>query len=169
MSSVQGFGGPGLSATGDVVFVHGLDGDPVSTWRLNDPDSWASWLQRDRPELNLWTLGYELGSSGWTGHAMPLTDRATNVLATLDAAGVGSRPLCFVSHSMGGLLVKQLLRHALDIAREYQHISKATRGVVFFGTPHTGSDLASLVSYLRHVVRATIAITELNAHAPGST
>jgi hypothetical protein len=166
MSSLQAFGGPGSAAVGDVVFVHGLDGDPVTTWRLNDKESWASWLATDRPDLNVWTLGYDLSSSAWLGHAMPLTDRAVNVLATLDASGLGRRPLCFVTHSMGGLLVKQLLRHGLDIAREYKHICTATRGVVFFGTPHSGSDLAGLVSYLKHVFRTTVAITELAAHAP---
>ena len=45
---------------------------------------------------------------------MPLTDRAKNVLLALQLKGIGERPLFFVTHSMGGLLVKQLLHTAND-------------------------------------------------------
>lgn len=89
-----------------------------------------------------------------------------NVLAVLDGAGVGRRPVCFVAHSMGGLLVKQLLRHASTLAKEYRHICDFTRGIIFFSTPHTGSSVASLVSYLQFLLRTTVAVRELEAHEP---
>ena len=154
------------TATGDVVFVHGLGGDPFNTWRLNTDGSWSTWLAADRPDLSLWSLGYDVEPTAWTGRAMPLVDRAINVLAVLDGAGVGAQPLCFVTHSMGGLLVKQLLRHASTMAREYQHICTRTRGVIFFSTPHAGSSVASLASYLQFLLRATVAVKELEAHEP---
>lgn len=153
-------------ATGDVVFVHGLGGDPFETWGLRDQSSWSAWLSVDRPDLNVWSLGYEISPTAWSGSAMPLADRATNVLAVLDAASLGQRPTCFITHSMGGLLVKQLLRHASTIAKEYRHICTSTRAVVFFSTPHTGSDLADFVSYLKFFLRTTGAVDELKAHEP---
>jgi hypothetical protein len=158
--------GPGASAGGDLVFVHGLDGDPFKTWNLTGDESWSTWLAVDRPDLNVWTLEYDVRSTAWAGRALPLTDRATNVLATLDGSGLGSRPLCFVTHSFGGLLVKQLLRHAIDFANEYESIVRHTRGVVFLSTPHAGSDLASLASYLKLFIRPTHALVDVEAHAP---
>ena len=96
---------------------------------------------------------------------MPLFDRAHHVLAELQAAGLGQRPICFVAHSMGGLLVKQMLRNADSLAPEFRSFSAATRGVVFLATPHTGSDLASLARYLGLLLRSTIATKELEARA----
>jgi hypothetical protein len=154
----------GTEPVGDVVFVHGLGGDPFTTWEFSANQCWSTWLAADRPDLAIWSLGYEVQPSAWSGTAMPLADRAVNVLATLDGESVGKRPLCFVTHSMGGLLVKQLLRHAWTISKEYRHICLSTKGVVFFSTPHTGSNLATLSSYLKFVIRTTIAVRELEAH-----
>jgi hypothetical protein len=67
---------------------------------------------------------------------------------------------------MGGLLVKQLLRHATGFATEYERIARATKAVIFFSTPHAGSDAASLALYLRFVLRSTTAVADLEAHAP---
>jgi hypothetical protein len=166
MSAIHFVSGRGTDASGDLVFVHGLDGDPFTTWNLRGQPGWSSWLVEDRADLNIWTLGYEIRSTAWAGGTLPLSDRAINVLATLDSAGIGSRPLCFITHSMGGLLVKQLLRHAIEFAQEYESIARQTRGVVFLATPHAGSDLASLVSYVRFFMRPTVTITELESHAP---
>jgi hypothetical protein len=151
---------------GDVVFVHGLGGDPYATWQKDSTPTWFAWLPQQRPDLNFWSLEYEIHPTAWTGTAMPLSDRAMNVLAALDAAGIGARPLCFLTHSMGGLLVKQLLRHAVDLAKEYSHIARSTRGVVFFSTPHAGSGVATLLTYIALFLRTTIAMEELQAHEP---
>ena len=94
---------------------------------------------------------------------MPLFDRANNVLAELQTAGIGDRPICWVAHSMGGLLVKQMLRNADSLAPEFRNISAASRCVSFIGTPHTGSDLASLGRYLGFILRISVAAKELQA------
>ncbi len=104
----------------DVVFVHGLDGDAMSTWHPKDAPAkfWPKWLGGDFPTVGIWSLGYKASSIGWKGTSMPLSDRAINVLAMLEASGVGERPVIFVTHSLGGLLVKQMLRHARDFGNE---------------------------------------------------
>jgi hypothetical protein len=150
---------------GDVVFVHGLDGDARHTWTNQTGGFWPQWLADDHPELAVWSVGYEVAASAWRGTAMPLFDRAHHVLAELQAAGLGQRPICFVAHSMGGLLVKQMLRNADSLAPEFRSFSAATRGVVFLATPHTGSDLAGLARSLGLLLRPTIATRELEALA----
>ena len=54
------------------------------------------------------------------------------------------RPLIFIAHSMGGLLVKQALVGAGTRSFDYGCIKASTKGLVFFATPHGGGNLATL-------------------------
>jgi protein SERAC1 len=67
--------------------------------------------------------------------------QAEELLRKLRLARVGDRPVIFISHSFGGLLVKQFLLFARDnpVSRS---ILKNTQGVVFFSTPHRGADMS---------------------------
>ena len=55
------------------------------------------------------------------------------------------RPIVFVAHSLGGLVVKQALIEARKQTHESDllDIYSSTHAIIFFGTPHRGSDLAS--------------------------
>ena len=153
----------------DVIFVHGLDGDARATWHPKDrPDAfWPAWLGENVPAVGVWSLGYAVNASAWKGHAMPLADRATNVLHQLELDGIGRRPVVFVCHSLGGLLVKQLLRHACDFGHPaWKAIATQTRAIVFLSTPHSGADLASWIQYIGGLLRTTVSVEELEAHHP---
>ena len=60
------------------------------------------------------------------------------------------RPIIFVAHSLGGIIVKQALVWARREPR-YESIGNHTLGVVFFGTPHRGSDKANYGKILANV------------------
>ncbi|KAL9099731.1 MAG: hypothetical protein Q9163_004809 [Psora crenata] len=51
------------------------------------------------------------------------------------------RPLVFIGHSFGGLVIKQALVLA-NHGDEYKNIRLSTAGIVFLGTPHQGCDAA---------------------------
>jgi hypothetical protein len=148
----------------DLVFVHGLGGDSLKTWGLQTSPNWVDWLSTARPGVAFWSIDYDAAPSQWLGSAMSLADRATNLLALLDGRGFGSRPLVFLTHSLGGLLVKAMLRQATTFAEAYVSIARSTRGIVFFGTPHAGSDAATFASYLNFFLRTTVTTEELRAH-----
>src|SRR5215470_358682 len=106
----------------NVVFVHGLGGHAYDTWRRNGDDKtfWPVWLARDIPGLAVWTLVYEAPPTNWFGTSMALQDRAKNVLeCLLGQPELRGRPLVFVCHSLGGLVVKQVIR-AADGRRAYR-------------------------------------------------
>jgi pimeloyl-ACP methyl ester carboxylesterase len=151
---------------GDVIFVHGLGGTGEGSWGFGRNSGWSNWIARNRPDLNVWSIEYQVAPSEWTGGAMPLSDRALNILALLDNKSIGTRPIVFITHSMGGLLVKEMLRHAATITTRFAHIVDRTKAVVFFSTPHFGSSLADIATYLSFIFRASPAIDDLKQHQP---
>jgi hypothetical protein len=150
----------------DVVFVHGLGGDPIETWRsgTDENTSWPHWLALEfGTQIGVWSLGYAAAPTRWqgipffggkdpdAGAAMSLPRRAENALDRLVGAGIGQRPLCFITHSLGGLLVKSILRRSADsqFATERLQVVEQCRGVLFLATPHHGSRLADLACAIK--------------------
>jgi hypothetical protein len=152
----------------DVVFVHGLGGDPIETWRsgTDENTSWPHWLALEfGTQIGVWSLGYAAAPTRWegvrvpffggkepdAGAAMSLPRRAENALDRLVGAGIGQRPLCFITHSLGGLLVKSILRRSADsqFAPERLQVAEQCRGVLFLATPHHGSRLADLAAAIK--------------------
>ena len=98
-------------------------------------------------------MEYPAPLSGWEGESLPLLHTITNMMNQLLVAGVGARPVVFVTHSMGGVLVKEMLARAALEGPSGRHFSLLdnTRGVVFYATPHFGSNIAAMGWKLRHV------------------
>lgn len=144
-------------ARATAIFVHGLGGHPYKTWRraADDESFWPLWLARDIEGTSVYTLGYAAPPTNWLGTAMPLQDRVNNMRARLLAElGDGDAPIVFICHSLGGLLVKQLL---LDLHQQKDRSPKSrvflarVRQVVFLATPHTGAWHGSLLDKLSYL------------------
>ncbi|KAI9911006.1 hypothetical protein PsorP6_011147 [Peronosclerospora sorghi] len=172
----------------DVVFVHGLRGHPFGTWRTQmkkSDDIWpdvllATDLQRYNIRARLVTLGYEAGMVSWSSPwpSLTLQERARVMLSALYAANIGcdrrlsdspcTRPVVFVTHSMGGLLTKKML--LLDREERSQSaIADSTAGVIFLAVPHFGSDLANGVrsESIRNLIQMHPAIEDLGSDFNG--
>ena len=153
---------------GDVIFVHGLRGHALTTWHpqeLEDEESWLYWLGNELSDIGIWSFGYEAEFSKFFGQGMPRFDQASSLLDWLEICGIGERPLLFITHSLGGLLVKEMLRAAQDFPK-YQAILEQTKGIVFLATPHTGSHLANLVGVMEILLKTRVTVDELRAHEP---
>ena len=155
-----------------VIFVHGLGGDAYDTWRRapNDNSFWPLWLAEDIAGLAVYTLAYEAPASNWLGTAMPLQDRAVNVLEILlGTPGLTDGPVIFICHSLGGLIVKQIL---LDLDRQKGRRPEAAAlldcvtQVIFLATPHTGSGKGSLLDRLRFLAWPSSITRTLVANDP---
>ena len=152
----------------DVIFVHGLGGDGYKTWQHSDKDSyWPAWLGQDIPNLNVYSIDYELSPTDWRSSTMPMTERAINLLNLCHINGIGSRPLVFVCHSMGGLMVKQMLRSLNDnVDPGLAPMLENVRGVSFIATPHTGSGVANWINLAKFLLRTSVSVKELQRHEP---
>src|SRR5262245_5802441 len=135
----------------DIVFVHGLMGSAPDTW-AHAPDAAAFWPNWLSGYGNIWVVDYPADLFWWSssGASMPLPERARSVIDLLVNHEIGTRPLVFVTHSLGGLLVKSILRAANDLNEaKWKRLLQNTRGIAFLGTPRTGAALGTLASALK--------------------
>lgn len=91
-------------------------------------------------------------------------DIASDFLRTLEAErrSQPSQPLIFIAHSLGGIVVKELLRQSYGHQAHHSHlhrIYKATAAVLFFGTPHGGADPRGLCEHVVEQVARAAGLT----------
>lgn len=85
------------SGCADVIFVHGLTGNPINTWSSKgskEPEGeyWPMWLAADLPHLNIYAVGYPASLfASWAKKEMDLFERAKASLETMSSYGIGTR------------------------------------------------------------------------------
>ncbi|KAI1099995.1 hypothetical protein F4804DRAFT_345065 [Jackrogersella minutella] len=130
----------------DIVFVHGLFGSRSGTWTKGGLCYPRDFLGLDIPEARIIAWG-------WTGalsNSGTFSDQAELLLADLARLRTGiTRPIVFIGHGIGGLVVKEALVTAA-MSRIYGahvelgNIYPRTIGCLFLGTPHQRSGKRSL-------------------------
>lgn len=149
----------GASATErnlDIVFVHGLGGDCLKTW--THPGAEIPWIA-DRAFLGNLYDSARIMTFGYNSNVFQnvTTNRvithANDLIEGLWARryNCNGRPLIFVAHSLGGLIVKRALILCQDEDR-FKDIQEMTRSVIFMGTPHEGSDQAKNLKVAQKIV-----------------
>ncbi|PTB62268.1 hypothetical protein BBK36DRAFT_1145059 [Trichoderma citrinoviride] len=141
----------------DIVFVHGLGGHSQKTWTKNHdpalfwPEIWLP-FEPDVGKARILTFGYEASWRGGAGIS-GITDFAKELLYEMrfskDASGadiaIGQKPIIFVVHSMGGLVVKKA--YLLGLYDEnYKDIISSVSAIIFLSTPHRGTNLAETLN-----------------------
>jgi pimeloyl-ACP methyl ester carboxylesterase len=137
-------------ASVDICFVHGLTGNREDTWTANgERTSWPEALLPSRlQKARILTYGYDAYVLRKTvASSNRLIDHSTNLLNDLAAERASndalSRPIIFVAHSLGGLVCKHALLLSRNKAEAHlKSISIHTKGIMFLGTPHSGSWMA---------------------------
>jgi 8-oxo-dGTP pyrophosphatase MutT (NUDIX family) len=148
-----------------VVFIHGLEGDRQKTWRSPGVD-WPQHLAQKNP----WTVvsvGYVATIAGWRPD-MSITQRAVQLLEALKVhEDVCQGSIALVTHSLGGLVAKQMVRHAFENRAHHGWFLEKLVGIVFIATPHTGASLASFLDALGTVLGVGQATKDLARNAAG--
>lgn len=97
---------------------------------------------------------------------MALPDRVHTLMNRLLDHGIGTRRTLFVCHSLGGLVVKQILRKSVELQiADLALVARSTVAVAFLATPHSGSSLASFAGVFP-LSRPTKTMLALRAHCP---
>jgi hypothetical protein len=105
---------------------------------------WPNLLQVDLPKARILMFGYDTNIT--RGYAAAnqnnIFSHAKDLLYGLEAKRrkAPSRDLVFIAHSLGGIIVKEVLRRSeVDPDPKLVKVFESTTGVFFFGTPHRGS------------------------------
>lgn len=155
----------------DVVAVHGLQGHPLKTWEHENGSIWLrDFLPADVPVARIMTFGYE-STVAFSKSFAKLDDISLQLLKRLsmkrNEAGTGfseRRPIVFICHNLGGILVKKalILAHEQSSDPDYKDILDNTRAIAFLGVPHKGIDGASWVEYVGKTLRGVSIGTSTN-------
>lgn len=137
--------------TADIIFIHGLGGSAFRTWswkRLPE-NFWPAWLSEDEHlgRCRIHTFGYNSNFKG-EARGLNVVDFAKDLLLQMlnHPGGIGrDRPILFVAHSMGGLVVKKAYTLG-RIDRRFTRMVSSVTGIVFLATPHRGSQYAKILS-----------------------
>ncbi|ROW06293.1 hypothetical protein VPNG_08111 [Cytospora leucostoma] len=120
----------------DVVMVHGLGQDRRSAW-IDDTSAGTTWMERAYPTARILLYGYNTNpdhSGIFTTNG--IVNEATRLLYQLDSHrrdNLPKRSLVFMSHGLGGLLVKAVLILASRLPEKYAYILEETTCLVFMG------------------------------------
>ena len=135
--------------------VHGLNEDEFEAW--TDPTSRILWLRDLLPKTvqvsRVLTFGYRAHASAFYGNgsADRIQQHAHTLVADLQAdralEGCPKRPIIFICHGLGGILVKKALAYSSSrTSKNVEHlysIFTSTYAILFFGTPHHGLEQGS--------------------------
>jgi ankyrin repeat protein len=121
------------------------------------------------PDSRILTYGYDTHIRHWAigpRSQNTVRDHARDLMHALNAlrqsGGERCRPVLFVAHSLGGIVVKEALRQARNSALTdpCRNVLERTFAIMFFGTPHRGADPRNI---FHHVVGTSIQLLGFKA------
>jgi hypothetical protein len=119
-------------------------------------------LPSDCPNARILTFGYDSHVSHFFGGPASQNNISAHGRSLLHALEVHrrkcpKRPILFVVHSLGGIILKETLRRSrtasLPDNADLRNIYHSTHAIIFFGTPHRGSSYAQLGLVAGHIAK----------------
>jgi hypothetical protein len=141
----------------DIIAISGLGGHAFGSFKQRGGEH--MWLRDALPHAitgedgktpyaRVMIYGYESGllDGQNTQNIEDLAISFHDSLLSLVTATATAKPIIFIAHSLGGLIVKQaLINLSKSTGDDHQRLLGAVYGIVFFGVPHDGMDITSLV------------------------
>ncbi|KAA6410460.1 MAG: hypothetical protein FRX48_05882 [Lasallia pustulata] len=145
----------------DIIAVHGLNPTNTefhaeATWTVEDKLWLRDFLPPQLPSARVLLFGYNANVAFETSIA-GVGEQAINLLNRIASKReeAEERPIVFVAHSLGGIVVKRALVEA-KLDDSYKSIREATYGIAFFGTPHQGGNFAKLGDIAASIIRGVL-------------
>jgi hypothetical protein len=143
-----------LSDMRSCIAISGLASHPFGSWKQRDNIATFMWLRdglpQDIPQIRVITYGYDtclFASKSVQG----IDDLARSMIKKLEAIrrlGRHRKPIIFIAHSLGGIVLKRALTLMANSGADSQELSFVFRLVcmiVFFGVPTRGMHISHLL------------------------
>ncbi|RTG88617.1 uncharacterized protein DC041_0004959 [Schistosoma bovis] len=158
----------------DIIFVNGMLGSVFYTWRQHDSmlannatqytKCWPrDWLSHRFPQARI--IGVDTSLKPFVWHSIcplqklrrTLNERAVDIMKQLKKAEVGRRPIIWITHSAGGILVKEMLRLANSVSNGTSEQSE---------NDHSEPSTTSSTRECAHVSHTYAALSALSGENP---
>ncbi|RJE25535.1 hypothetical protein PHISCL_02147 [Aspergillus sclerotialis] len=126
------------------------------TWEFGGKLWLRDFLPKQLPRARILLFGYN-SNVGIQSSSAGVREQAQNLVNKIwvERQECEYRPILFIAHSLGGIVVKEALVQA-KLGEKYGFICTATFGIEFFSTPHRGSSWASIGDIFAKAARATL-------------
>lgn len=131
------------------IAISGLASHPFGSWQPKGNDKTFMWIRdslpKDLPDTRAVVYGYDtkLHASQSFQSIADLAHELVNQLQTYGWDSPSAKPVAFLAHSLGGLVLKKaLVQLATSRSDSYKHILGTVRGAVLFGVPNLGMEQA---------------------------
>lgn len=134
----------GLEAKTLVAVVPGVGTPPPEEWTDSNGRLWLQMITDDTgPDVAVFAYDHRQipeENFSWQGLIDMGNAFSVDLVELRSAENLSNCPLVIVSHSLGGILVKQSLCQANERSFQFRSLFRALAGLIFFGTPHSISE-----------------------------
>ncbi|KAG9234012.1 ankyrin repeat-containing domain protein [Amylocarpus encephaloides] len=137
----------------DIIALHGINGKAFKTWTYVGKQGKETFWLRDFlpvefPGARVYTYGYNakilsMGTGTLESFSRTLLELIMDKRRTRKEQ---RRPIIFICHSMGGLVVKKALTMANAPDCRQRNVRTSTSAIIFIATPHRGSEPAAILA-----------------------
>ncbi|VUC22983.1 unnamed protein product [Clonostachys rosea] len=139
----------------DCIALSGLASHPFGSWQQKDGSKTFMWIRdalpKALPRVRPILYGYDTVLQN-SNSFQSILDIACGLLNQLRACGwatATAKPLLFLAHSLGGLVLKQALVSLANSFQSDNTLRVSIKGGILFGVPNFGMEQTSLLSMVR--------------------
>ncbi|KAI1376505.1 hypothetical protein F4677DRAFT_459687 [Hypoxylon crocopeplum] len=155
----------------DCIAISGLASHPFGSWQPHGRNKSFMWIRDELPQ-SLPTVRFILYGYDTILHPSKsfqrVPDLANSFIDVLRADGWTSptaKPLLFLAHSLGGVLLKQTLLMLAGSGQQQVFIANLIKGAIFFGVPSHGMAVNDIFTMLGDQPNKKALITDISAES----
>jgi hypothetical protein len=144
------------------IAISGLASHAFGSWQPRGPDKSYMWIRDEihvsLPGVRAMTYGYDsrlVGSSSFQS----ISDIALGFIYHLKSGGwnlESAKPIVFLAHSLGGIILKEALVQVADREKSVTSILNNVQGAIMFGVPSLGMQQSHLMAMVEGQVNSML-------------